>query len=143
MKGNENMTKVGFIGAGNMGGALARAASRAESTKVYVYDLDKAKAEMLASDVGGEYLSANGIAEICDYIFLAVKPNVIRAAVKPILGTLRARTDYTVVSMAAGVSLEALEGCLDGANAAIIRIMPNTPAAYGKGMMLWCRNSKR
>ncbi len=133
------MTKIGFIGAGNMGSALAGAAVKAEGTEIYIYDKDEKKAKALAKELGAAYADCGFIAEKCDYIFLAVKPNIISAVADEIRDSLKARDGYTVVSMAAGVSLEKLLNCFGGGTP-IIRIMPNTPAAYGHGVMLWCKN---
>ena len=45
------MMKVGFIGAGNMGSALARAAVLADGTTVYLYDKDESKAKSVAVSI--------------------------------------------------------------------------------------------
>ncbi len=133
------MVKVGFIGAGNMGSALARAAAKAEGAEIYIFDKDTAKAEACAKELGAAFVSMEYIAESCDYIFIGVKPNIVGAVAEEIKPHLTARENYAVVSMAAGTSLETLANAF-GNNAPIIRIMPNTPAAYGCGMMLWCKN---
>lgn len=134
------MIKVGFIGAGNMGSALAKAASLAENTKVYLYDKDEDKAKKAASEIGAEFKSNKAIAKECDYIFLAVKPNIIPKAASEISEFIVKRKDYAVVSMAAGVSIDSLEAAFSSADVPIIRIMPNTPVGVGKGMTLWCKN---
>lgn len=134
------MVKIGFIGSGNMGAALARAAVLADGAEVFLYDKDEGKAKAAAAEIGASFADNQTIAGECDYIFLAVKPNIIPMAAAEISDALRQRKDYTVVSMAAGVNLHSLEAAFPGVDAPIIRIMPNTPAAYGKGMMLWCKN---
>lgn len=132
--------KVGFIGAGNMGSALASAASRA-GCEVFLYDKDEKKACDAAEKNSAKYLEGGKIAESCDFIFLAVKPNIIPIAINEIKDYLTKRkTPYTVVSMAAGVSIEKLETVFLPIKAPIIRIMPNTPVAYGKGMTLFAKN---
>ena len=136
------MAKVGFIGAGNMGTALAKAASLADSTKVYLYDKDEAKATAAAKEIGADFTSAERIAKECDFIFLAVKPNIIPVVARELKEYLSTRKGYTVISMAAGVSIASLEEYFAGVDAPIIRIMPNTPAAIGAGMMLWTKNDK-
>lgn len=136
------MIKVGFIGAGNMGSSLARAAALVDGVQVYLYDKDEAKAKAVAKEIIARYASGESIASECDYIFLAVKPNIIPSAVGELAPILAKRSDYTVVSMAAGVSLDSLEKAFGDINAPIIRIMPNTPASVGCGMTLWCKNSK-
>ncbi len=136
------MIKVGFIGAGNMGSALIKAAKKISDAEIYIYDKDEAKAKSLADNIGAYYKSSDIIAGECDFIFLAVKPNIIASVAKELSPMLKHRAGYTLVSMAAGVSLLKLEECFCGVDAPIIRIMPNTPASVGKGMTLWCKNSK-
>lgn len=136
------MAKIGFIGAGNMGSALAKAASLADNTKIYLYDKDDAKGAAVAKSIGADFTSLERIARECDFIFLAVKPNVIPAVAEELSEFLATRKGYTVVSMAAGVSIAQLEEHLGAVNAPIIRIMPNTPASIGKGMTLWSKNDK-
>ena len=68
----------GFIGTGNMGGALARALVRKVSPlDVYLNNRTPAKAEALAAELGARTDTAAHIAAACDYIFLGVKPNLI------------------------------------------------------------------
>ena len=129
------MTTVGFIGTGNMGSALARAAAKAQDTKIYLYDKDEAKALALAKDLSADVATLDGVSG-CDVIFLAVKPNVIKDVAAEIKSKIKSGS--VLVSMAAGVSLGALSLVLG--TAPVIRIMPNTPAACGSGMMLYARN---
>jgi len=136
------MAKIGFIGAGNMGTALAKAASHIDNTKIYLCDKDETKAIAAAKAIGADCTSIERIAKECDFIFLAVKPNVIPSVAGEINEYLATRKGYTVVSMAAGVSIASLEEYFGGINAPIIRIMPNTPAAVGMGMTLWAKNDK-
>ncbi len=134
------MTKIGFIGAGNMGSALAKATSLIENTEIYIYDKDGAKAEDLAKEIGASAATNEKIAMCCDFIFMAVKPNIVAAAAGEISDILKGRENYAVVSMAAGISLASLEASLK--SSPIIRIMPNTPVAVGRGMTLFCKNGK-
>ena len=114
------MIKIGFIGAGNMGTALAKAAVACDGVSVYLYDKDEEKAAAAAKAIGAEFSSNITIASECDYIFLAVKPNIIPFAAAEISTTLKSRSGYTVVSMAAGVSLDSLAAAFAGVDAPII-----------------------
>ena len=68
----------GFIGTGNMGGALARALVREVSPlDVYLNNRTPAKAGGPGSRAGARADTAAHIAAACDYIFLGVKPNLI------------------------------------------------------------------
>lgn len=131
------MKKIGFIGAGNMGSALASAAVKSGAS-VYIYDKDEEKAKALAASLGASFMMNTDIAAECDYIFLAVKPNIIPIAIKEISAGLSKNTHAVLVSMAAGVALSKLWEC--AWDYPIIRIMPNTPASVGAGLILWCKN---
>ena len=132
------MKKIGFIGAGNMGSALAKAAVKSGAS-VCIYDKDAEKAQALANEINAKFMENNAIAEMCDFIFLAVKPNIIPIAMSEIETSLKKNKNATLVSMAAGV---AIEGIADpDKKYPIIRIMPNTPASVGEGLILWCRNA--
>ena len=135
--------KVSFIGTGNMGGAIIQAACRAlNPNQVYITDYFADKAIALAKESGCSALSGNTDAVLTgDYIFLCVKPQVIGSVleeISPILNDCIAKGESKVlVSIAAGMTIENLRGSLNGASASLpfIRIMPNTPAAIGKGML--------
>ena len=130
--------KIGFIGAGNMGSALAKAAVKSGAL-VYIYDKDEEKAKLLANSLGASFKENSVIAAECDYIFLAVKPNIIPIAIKEISEGLNANSHGVLVSMAAGVAISKIEESKK--DYPIIRIMPNTPASVGAGLILWCRNA--
>ena len=132
------MIKIGFIGCGNMGGALARAAAKCEAAEVLLYDKDWARAAALAESIGAVAVSAEDVCK-AHLVFLGVKPNVIASVANELRDSL-AMSGATVVSMAAGVSIEKLEGALG--EIPIIRIMPNTPAEVGKGMILYTANTR-
>ena len=131
--------KVGFIGCGNMGGALARAVISVMQTNVYVNDYDKEKAEAFCRDTGAEYRSGADICRECDFIFLGVKPAVLPSLLTALDSHIQENKRSTLVSMAAGVAISKIEAALTSPHA-IIRIMPNTPVAIGKGMITWCNN---
>ena len=128
--------KLSFIGTGNMGGAIARAVCTAvDPGSVYVSNRSLAKAELLADDLGCRVCPTNpDCARGADYIFLGVKPNMIRDVLREIAPVLQ---DWQViVSMAAGVTGDAMRDALDGRENPIVRILPNTPCAIGRGLML-------
>ena len=129
--------KLSFIGTGNMGSAIARAVcTAADPGTVYVSNRSFAKAEALAQEVGCHACPTNpDCAKDADYIFLGVKPNQMRDVLEEILPVLSDR--QVIVSMAAGVTGEAMGAAL-GKNREnpIVRILPNTPCAIGKGLML-------
>lgn len=114
-----------LIGCGRMGGAMARAWSASE--RVYVYDPQ-------AGDVPGtvriERLSSESLPMPLTVV-VAVKPQVL-ADVLPQLAPF-ARAGCLVLSVVAGATLARFGEAL-GADARLIRTMPNTPAAIGRGV---------
>ena len=128
--------KYGFIGCGNMGGALAKALTK--NTKDVIIADQYGNVEALATQMGCSF-GCNEDAASAQRVFLAVKPNVV-AAVLESLRPVLAEKKPLLISMCAGVSIAQLEGWA-GVEVPIIRIMPNTPAAVGKGMILYCTNN--
>ena len=135
-----NNIKIGFIGTGNMGSALAKAV-RAAEYPVMLYDKDSSKAEALAKDIGADAVALPSLLSECAYVFIGVKPNILAPLATELATLLNKDSAPVFISMAAGASLEKLAS-LFGSELAIIRIMPNTSVAYGEGMVLWCANDK-
>lgn len=153
------MAKYGFIGCGNMGAALARAAAKVvPGEDILLANRTAAKAEALARELG-ENVRAVTVTEAAadaQILVLGVKPQNLADLFAEIGGVLAARAAAgetpTLVSMAAGrtiADVRALAACAlaqagaEGAEMAagripVIRIMPNLPAAIGQGMTLYC-----
>ena len=130
--------KFGFIGAGNMGGALARAAAKAMCpADIILADAFQEKAQALAAELGCNTATATEVAKTCNYIFLGVKPQVMETMLLEIAPALKARKeDFTLISMAAGVSIGDIHRML-GEQYPVIRIMPNIPVSVGNGVILY------
>lgn len=126
--------KAGCIGTGVMGSALMESVVAVTGPdQVLVYDTDSVKAEAFARKSGCLVAKEAGeIAGRCDYIFLAVKPQYIHAVLAEIAPVLDGGS--ILVSMAAGVTSDTIR---QGAEkkARVVRIMPNTPASVGAGMV--------
>ena len=132
---------IGFIGTGNMGGALARAASKSPlCTRLLLSNRSPEKARVLAEELGAEPTDNQSVAAQADVLFLGVKPQVLQKMVDGIRDVLSTRNRCVVVSMAAGWSIADLERLLPGFP--IIRILPNIPVAVGEGVTLMCSSSK-
>ena len=129
--------KVGFIGCGNMGGALAKAVKKSKICDILLADKDTEKANTLACETCGSVVSVDTIAKTAKYIFLGVKPQVMADLMNDIADILKSRTDrFILVTMAAGIKISALSTMI-GDKLPTIRIMPNTPVAVGEGMILY------
>lgn len=131
----------GFIGCGNMGGALLRAAAKAiPAEKIAVTNRTMAKAEAIAAETGAEAVDAAELLRESRFIFLGVKPQMLESLAEDIAPLLRDRgAGFVLVSMAAGVTVERLCSLL-GRPWPVIRIMPNTPVSVGEGMVLYAPN---
>lgn len=128
----------GFIGTGNMGGALARAARRRlEGGQILLSNRTEAKAAALAKELGASLSNNRTIAGNADYIFLGVKPQMMGELLAEIGPELGARKDrFVLVSMAAGLTIADIRR-LAGGDYPVLRIMPNTPCSIGEGMVLY------
>lgn len=134
--------QFGFVGCGNMGGALATAVSkRVNGTQLALCDTDTQKAKALAEHIGGIVVDSDTLVAESQYIFLGVKPQGFETLFEQIRPILRKRESAPIlISMAAGVSISSVEKMV-GKQIPIIRIMPNTPASVGAGMILYTANT--
>ena len=134
------MARLGFIGTGNMGGALARAAAKAESNEIFLANRHEEEAVRLAAELGG-WVCNNYEAACCDYVFLGVKPRGMGELIRSLRVTLeqrkRNKESFVLVTMAAGTSIKQVQNWA-GDIYPVIRIMPNTPVAIGEGTILYC-----
>lgn len=130
---------IGFLGCGNMGGAIARAVCKAaDPQNVYLANRTAAKAEALAAVLGCNTTTNAEVAGRSDLIFLAVKPQMMEALLAPLKFTLNERPSrFILCSMAAGLSIARIQE-MAGEDYPVIRIMPNTPASVGAGMIQYC-----
>jgi len=128
--------KYGFIGCGNMGGAIAKALAKA-TTDFAITDRS-GRAIKLAAEIPCGYMSTEEIARQCDRIFLGVKPHMMKDVLAP-LQEILAECKPLLITMAAGLEIAQIEE-FAGTRLPVIRIMPNTPVAIGKGVTQYCCN---
>ena len=129
------MYTFGFIGTGNMGGALAKAASL--STKdILLADHFADKAQALADTLGVDCADNLAVVKSCRYVFLGVKPQMMAEMLGGIREAFTCREDVILVTMAAGLSIDAIRS-MAGGGYKVIRIMPNTPVGVGEGEILY------
>lgn len=127
--------QFGFIGTGNMGGSLARAAAKA-TKELILADHSADRAESLATELGVSCGDNRDVAASADYIFLGVKPQMMADMLAGVRDILSRRDDVILVSMAAGLSIDTIRA-LSGREHKVIRIMPNTPVLVGEGEVLY------
>ena len=124
--------KIGFIGGGNMAGAILNGVIKSGICK---------KSDMVICDINKDCLNKydkeivtslnNKDALKCDYIVLAVKPFILSKVLEEI--KKEDIKNKVFVSIVAGISVAEIKSVL-GENAKIVRVMPNTPAQVMEGM---------
>lgn len=127
---------IGFLGCGNMGGAVARAVCKCTAPQnVLLANRTVAKAATLAQELGAQCSDNATVAKNCDLIFLAVKPQVMPQMLAELQEIFAQRTDrFVLCTLASGLSMARIQELAGGAYP-ILRIMPNTPIAVGAGMI--------
>jgi len=141
------MSNIICIGSGNMGYALMKGASSLSSgIKIFFTDTDKEKARNASDSLKAQVIESNTEAvKKGDYIFLAVKPQVLPHVLFEIEGALKERVNSksppVVVSMAAGWSIKKIQETVS-CRLPVVRIMPNTPALIGKGVIAFSPSSE-
>lgn len=128
------MKKIGFIGAGNMGGAMAEACSKIGEVAIYdvnakAYEHYKENKTITCSQ------SLEALLEECHYIVLSIKPQFYKEVCSKIKDKLKG--NHIVITVAPSFTLSQM-GQLLGEHVKLIRTMPNTPALIGQGMTAYC-----
>jgi pyrroline-5-carboxylate reductase len=130
--------KIGFIGGGNMGEALIKGLIKGAFPAADILIAEPVESRRsLLTERYGVVTKAEGsiVVEACDLIVLAIKPQVV-PKVLPQLASAFSDAKL-LVSIAAGLTSEALEGYLPG-SPRVVRVMPNTPALVGAGATALC-----
>ena len=126
--------KNGVNGCGNIGSAIARSLSN--STQDILISDRSGRAAALAEELGISYGTVTEVSLQCDRIFLGIKPHMVSSVLEPLRPILKARRPL-IISMAAGLEMAQIREFV-GCDCPIIRIMPNTPTAVGKGVIPYC-----
>lgn len=136
------MAKFGFIGVGNMGGAIAMAAAKAvDPAEILVSALHPDRAHGFADQIGAKASDNKTIAREVKFLVLGVKPQFMESVLKELKPILEVRTDCILVTMAAGLTMRNISDMVGGGYP-VIRIMPNTPAKVGRGVILYDANDR-
>jgi len=128
--------RIGIIGAGNMGSALAngiRKVGVATADEIIVSDTDEAKLSKLAQSGVRTTNSNADLALASDAIIIAVKPNDVEPMLSAISSELAGKL---VISIAAGLPTSRISAVAPQAR--VIRVMPNMPALVGAGAAGYC-----
>lgn len=128
------MKRFGFIGLGNMGGAIARGLVSSGRFTLVGSDPNAAMRTKHA-EIMDILPTAQDVARNADIVLLAVKPQVMQQVLADVAPVLSPET--CLVSIAAGITVQQLH-TWSGGQCPVIRIMPNTPAMIGKGVYALC-----
>ncbi len=136
--------RFAFIGAGNMGGAMVRAACKGVGGEnVFVFNRTADKVKELSKTTGCIFAeSAHQAVQNGHFIMLCVKPKDIAAVLRGLFPALeeavKAGKPKTIVSIAGGITIAAISDVLaeGGFDFPVIRLMPNTPVQVSKGLMV-------
>ena len=127
--------KFGFIGVGNMASALLQGIldeGNIKPSQIYIYDPFSEKSKCFTK-YGVHVADDNlDIAYNCEYIFLCVKPQIVREVLSEIAPAFLYNTKC-VVSICAGITIATIQSLLRKGTP-VIRVMPNTPLLVGEGM---------
>ncbi len=127
------MDKIGFIGMGNMGGAILEGLLKIYAPERMVFtDVLKDKREEVTEKTGVPHTATNReCAQQAKFLILAVKPQYFTPVFEDIRQILT--QDQVIISLAPGISIATITERLGG-NVRVVRVMPNTPALLGEGM---------
>lgn len=134
------MMKLGFIGTGNMAGAIMGGIIKNQifrPEEIIGADISEAGREKTKEAYGIEVTGDNRKAADSEVLILSVKPQYYADAIAEIKDCVR--DDQLVITIAPGKTLAWLEEQF-GKPVKIVRTMPNTPALVGKGMTAACVN---
>ena len=137
------MKKIGIIGCGNMGGAMLRQMLKGglfAPEEICVADKNEALRQKIHAEYGVVTTADNAQAAGLPAVLLAVKPQFIQDVGAEISAALH--KDALVISIVAGCEIRMLKALLKNEDAAIVRVMPNTPAMVGEGVLAACRSEQ-
>jgi pyrroline-5-carboxylate reductase len=127
-----NTFRIGFLGAGKMASALANGIIKAgvsTAQDLIASDVIEEARAAFAKFVNCRVTASNTeVADACDILIVAVKPDQVAGALAEISSRITER--HLIISIAAGVTLAKLGAALKE-DARIVRVMPNTPALVG------------
>lgn len=126
---------IGFIGAGNMGQAMAGGIISSGMVKAENIIFSDTSNENLKKAYGKYKVKTSNsnvlLASMADIIVLSVKPNIYPTVIEEIRDYIKPET--LIITIAAGITLAKAEE-LFRKDMKIVRTMPNTPAMAGEGM---------
>lgn len=129
------MNGIGFIGTGNMGGAMLTRIAEDTSKTIFIYDANPAVYEQFKKVNITPTKDIASLAKACKYIMLTVKPQYYQQVCSELKNYISA--EHVIVTVAPGVTIKKMHELL-GEAVKIVRTMPNTPAMVGEGVTAYC-----
>jgi pyrroline-5-carboxylate reductase len=132
--------KIGFVGAGNMAGAIIEGILTqkvSEAQNLGIIDISSEKCTRFKERGVNVFDTYKAIAKFSDIIFLAVKPQNYDEVLNALNGFTEGKI---IVSIAAGISTGFVKSRLGGGSL-VVRAMPNTPLLLGCGATALCHVS--
>ena len=127
------MKKIGFIGMGNMAGAIllgALANGYLKDDEVVVYDINPSQLSKLDEYDIAIAKNEEELVDNSEMVFVGVKPQVIENVILPLKENLK---NKALISIVLGYDFDKYNQLLDESTRHIF-VMPNTPAMVGEGM---------
>ena len=136
--------KYGFIGAGNMGGAIIKGIIKnkvVNSQDLYIYEKNLLRATELQKELGLNVAeSEKDLVKNCDVVFLAVKPFMFKGLFETIKEEVKNNSPL-LVSIAAGLEMKTIEEMAES-NIRLVRVMPNLNAEVLQATSAVCKNEE-
>lgn len=131
------MQKIGFIGMGNMGGAIARGlldGGAVAPENLFAFDVDYPKLKAVADEKGFHACpSVEEMLDQVDTVLMAVKPIVVEGVLARQFDRLKGKA---LLSIVAGYQFEKYQTLVDP-SVRVQYIMPNVPCSVGEGVFLF------
>nr|WP_317412938.1 pyrroline-5-carboxylate reductase [uncultured Solibaculum sp.] len=124
---------IGFIGAGNMAGAILNGALQSgifKGEQICIFDVLEEKCRPFAKKGVVVCSDSKKLVKQCDMVVLAVKPQVYPAVLEEIKECVTGQ--HVLISIAAGISTSYIQSAV-GFECKVVRVMPNTPLLLGCG----------
>ena len=124
--------KLGFLGAGAMGGAILSGALNTGVIKpedAYVFDLSKQTCEKYRECGCNIVSSAVELGKAADMVVVSIKPQYAQGGLAQLEDSVDGKA---LISIMAGLTTQTIRDWTEG-NFRLLRLMPNTPALVGAG----------
>ncbi|MBN1871320.1 MAG: pyrroline-5-carboxylate reductase [Candidatus Omnitrophica bacterium] len=135
----EKDNRIGIVGCGNMGEAIARGIVDSKligNADIYAFDIDRDKVSYLSGELGIKSAgTSEELIDCCNNIIIAVKPQDIKDLLKEVWHVLD--SSKLIISIVAGITIDNIKKHLNK-EIRVIRVMPNMATLVNKGVAAIC-----